>query len=158
MQSKPLQAAIIFGIVIISFAALLGQAGNFFSKAQGTPKITGTIVLLDDTKYKYEYTGAGNPVQVGIENIQSSVALPGATTCNVQISGCCEGFLGNPASTSTISVSLGSISKSLQIGGNGGCTTAAGSLNLNSASVYTAAMTCTNSYPPTYLSVAYSCT
>ncbi len=146
MLSKPLQAAMIFGIVIVSFAALLGQAGNFFSKAQGAQKITGTIVLVDDFKF---VTDGG--AKFGQTFVKSTVALPG-TSCSVMVAGCCANFGGGASFNTSLYIGSNNFPGTLGQLCNSGNATLAGS------STYEVGMNCASIDAISNLSVSYSCT
>jgi len=153
MLGKPLQAALVFGIVVVSFALFLSQAGNFFGQAgHGGAHITGTIVLLDDLKY-FGVTIGGITREVLNQEVKSSVALPGsaASTCNVSISGCCSVW----ASSSSMSVSMGTgAGAPTGSSSTATCLTAAGTLS--GGTVHEASLNC-GSMTASHLSVAYVC-
>lgn len=163
MQSKALTAALVFGIVVVSFAVLLGQAGNFFSTAQGAPKITGSIVLLDDMKFFITYvpSGAGTSSSF-LYSINAPVALPGAGSCSVKISGCCSNNAGS-SDIDQMNISIGSVSTSTSESiPEPKCFTATG--NLAGGAVYDSQLNCADDpagqpkgHYPAYMAVAYSC-
>ena len=157
MQNKALTAAVIFGIVVVSFAVLLGQAGNFFSKAQGTPKITGTVVLTDS----YETIKSSFPTGANVYTI----SLPGSTACKVKITACNNsGSVNAPALYSLVYATGGSdpnsSSRLTEIGNTGANRaffsavkiTAGGSILNCQASAYDSVA------PGTYILMPASCT